>query len=55
MPFRGLIDPFDCDRTAGEPACAEALASISGVVFDSTPDPAYDPPLLKQVAVASVA
>jgi hypothetical protein len=41
---------------AGESACREVLATgISAVVYDSTPDPAYDPPLLKQVAVASVA
>lgn len=33
----------------------QAVGAIRGVVCDSTPDPAYDPPLLKQVAVASVA
>ncbi len=33
----------------------QAVSAIRGVLCDSTPDPAYDPPLLKQVAVASVA
>ena len=33
----------------------QAIQAIRGVLCDSTPDPAYDPPLLKQVAVASVA
>ena len=39
----------------GADGYASATAAIKGVIFDSTPDPSYDPPLLKQVAVASVA
>ena len=39
----------------GADGYASATAAIKAVIFDSTPDPSYDPPLLKQVAVASVA
>jgi hypothetical protein len=56
MLYARLLRHLQVRAGAGDIACLAALQSgIEGVIFDSTPDPAYDPPLLKLVAVQSLA
>lgn len=49
MLYARLLRHLHERAAAGESACEQAMMALRGVVFDSTPDPAYDPPLLKQV------
>jgi hypothetical protein len=55
MLFARLQRRLQQQAVGGDQSCQGALQRVRAVVYDSTPDPSYDPKLLKQVVIASIA